>query len=311
MRTAYLYPGQGAQSPGFLQPLFEKDAARSVLDEAADVLGMPLQRLDSEASLASTAAVQIGILVAGVAYTRLLAARGVHPDAVAGLSVGAFTAAVASGALSFADALRLVQLRGEAMASAYGGAGFGMLAIVGLRQTGAQALIDAIASPTVPLYLASVNASAQMVVAGSEGALAAATQAAQRMGARSQRLSVSVPSHCALLEGVSVRLRAAMRGIRVTQPRVPYISNHRARALIDGRQIAEDLIVNVSRTVHWHQSVTLLYELGTRLFIEAPPGHALSELVKNEFPQAQVVAGADVELDSVVRIAGQVPHDGP
>lgn len=98
-----------------------------------------------------------------------------------------------------------------------------------------------------------------------------------------------------------------MREIRLDRPRVPYVSNVRARALTTTADIAEDLILNVSRTVRWHESVTLLYELGVRVFVEAPPGHALSNLVKNEFPQARALAAAAVHLDSVVHLAGQEP----
>ena len=98
-----------------------------------------------------------------------------------------------------------------------------------------------------------------------------------------------------------------MAEVRLDPPRVPYISNLRARALTSTDDIAEDLIFNVSRTVRWHESVTLLYELGVRVFVEAPPGQALSNLVKNEFPRARALAAAAVHLDSIVHLAGQEP----
>jgi malonate decarboxylase epsilon subunit len=191
------------------------------------------------------------------------------------------------------------------MEAAYGKGGYGMMAILGLREAAVQTLIAGIARPGTPLYLASVNAPAEIIVAGSDCALAAASEAASHAGARARRLSVSVPSHCPLLDGVSLRLREAMREVRLDRPRVPYVSNVRARALTSTADIAEDLILNVSRTVRWHESVTLLYELGVRVFVEAPPGQALSNLVKNEFPQARALAAATVHLDSVVHFAGQ------
>jgi malonate decarboxylase epsilon subunit len=304
MRTAFLFPGQGAQSPNFLHALPAHEAVRATLLEAKQVLGVNPSDLDSEAALRSTVAVQSGTLVAGVAYSRLLAAEDVLPDAVAGLSVGAFTAAVASGALGFADALRLVRLRSEAMEQTFGQGGYGMVAILGLSETAIETLIAGIATSARPLYLASVNGPAELVLAGNETALGAATQAAQHAGGRVRRLAVSVPSHGPLLSAVSDRLRAAMSEMRLNRPRVPYIGNHRARALYDAESVAEDLILNVSRTVRWHESVTLLYELGCRLFIEAPPGRALSNLVKSEFPQARALAGADVDVSSVLYLAG-------
>jgi malonate decarboxylase epsilon subunit len=281
----------------------EHPAVEATFREAQNVLHLDPGGMDSATALNSTVAVQLGLLIAGVAYVRVLASRGVFPDAVAGLSVGAFTAAVASGALDFDAALRLVRLRAESMEQAFGQGGHGMAAILGLREAAVQTLIARVARPDRPLYLAGVNAPSEIIVAGSDAALAAVTELVAQVGARARRLSVSVPSHCPLLDEVSTRLREAMRRVRLDKPRVPYVGNVRARALLSGAEIAEDLILNVSRTVRWHESVTLLYELGARVFIEAPPGHALSNLVKNEFPQARTLAAADVQLDSVVHLA--------
>jgi malonate decarboxylase epsilon subunit len=305
VRTAFLFPGQGAQTPGFLHSLPEHEAVRATFRDAQNALRLNPADMDSGAVLNSTVAVQLGVLIAGVAYVRVLAAKGVHPEAVAGLSVGAFTAAVASGALDFAAALRLVRLRAQTMEEAYGQGGYGMMAILGLGEAAVRTLVAKITRPDEPLYLASVNAPAEIIIAGSDPGLAAVSDAASHAGARARRLSVSVPSHCALLDGVSIRLREAMREVRLDSPRVPYISNVRARALTSTADIAEDLILNVSRTVRWHESVTLLYELGVRVFVETPPGQALSSLVKNEFPGARALAAAAVHLDSVIHLTGQ------
>jgi malonate decarboxylase epsilon subunit len=307
LRSALLFPGQGSQTPNFLHALPDHEAVRATAQDAQDVLQLDVRSLDSAGALNSTMSVQLGVLIAGVAYARVLTSEGAFPDAVAGLSVGAFTAAVASGALDFGAALRLVRLRAETMEQAYGRGGYGMLAILGLREAAVQTLIAGIARPDTPLYLASVNAPAEIIVAGSDAALIAAGEAASQIGGRARRLCVSVPSHGPLLDEVSVRLREAMREIRLERPRVPYVSNVRARALYTGADVAEDLILNVSRTVRWHESVTLLYELGARLFIEAPPGHALSNLVRNEFPQARALAAADAQLDTVLHVVRSAP----
>ena len=303
LHSAFLFPGQGSQSPEFLHALPEHEAVRITFSQVIQTLGWDPMTLDSPSALKSTVAVQLGTLIAGVAYARVLAAQEVYPDAVAGLSVGAFTAAVASGALDFADALRLVRLRSEAMEEAYGQGGYGMGAILGLRESAVEKLVADIAGPATPLYLASVNAPAEIILAGNDAALSLAAQAAARAGGRARRLSVSVPSHCPLLNGVSMRLREAMRETRMHQPRVRYIGNVRGRSLYSGAEIAEDLVLNVSHTVRWHESVTLLYELGTRVFIEPPPGHALSNLARNEFAEARAVAAAEAEVDSVVHVA--------
>jgi|KBSMisStandDraft_5_1062788.scaffolds.fasta_scaffold80304_2 malonate decarboxylase epsilon subunit len=305
LQSAFLFPGQGAQTPGFLHALPEHEAVRATYRTAHEALELNPADMDSGAVLHSTVAVQLGVLIAGVAYVRVLAAKGVFPDAVAGLSVGAFTAAVASGALDFEAALQLVRVRAQAMEEAYGRGGYGMMAVLGLREAAVQQLIAEIARPDEPVYLASVNSPAEIIVAGSDPGLAAASEAAARAGARARRLLVNVPSHCALLDGVSMRLREAMREVRLDPPRVPYIGNLRARVLTNTADIAEDLVLNVSRTVRWHESVTLLYELGVRVFVEAPPGQALSNLVKSEFPRARALAAAAVHLDSIIHAVRQ------
>jgi malonate decarboxylase epsilon subunit len=303
MYTAFLFPGQGAQSTHFLRALPDSPAVRETYTESACVLEIDMREIDSDASLQSTVAVQLGTLIAGVAYTRLLALEGVRPDIVAGLSVGAFAAAVASGALPFEQALRLVRLRGEAMEREFGSRGHGMAAILGLDEPAVRRLIERVEDKVGPLYLASVNAPNEIVIAGSDAALSALGLEAEHGGASVRRLKVSVPSHGPLLEGVSARLREAMAGVRLERPRVPYVSNHRARALEEAPAIAEDLILNVSRPVRWHESVLLMYELGARLFIEAPPGRALSHLVKAEFPLARALAAVDADPASIAHLA--------
>jgi malonate decarboxylase epsilon subunit len=301
MRVALLCPGQGTQTPGFLARLPAHAAVRATLAEARAILGVEAERLDGAEALATTPAVQLSTVIAAVALARALAAEGVRADAVAGLSVGAFAAAVACEALGFADALALVKLRGAAMAQA-APHGHGMSAILGLSERDARALI-AHAGEGAPLYLASVNGPREVVVSGADAALGRAAAAAHAAGASVRRLNVTTPSHGALMAGVSERLRAAMQDVALREPRVPYVSNTRARAVRTAAEVAEDLVQNASRTVRWHDSVTLLYELGCRLFIETPPGAVLSNLVKDSFPEARAVALEETPVASVAALA--------
>ena len=303
MRLALLFPGQGTHTPGFLGRLPAHPAVQATLGEAAAVLGAGAGRLDGAAALESTAAVQLTTVIAGVAMARALAAEGVEADAVAGLSVGAFAAAVVSGALSFADALALVRLRGTAMAEAVPH-GHGMSALLGLSERDARALVARV-SPRAPLYLASVNGPREAVVSGSDAALELAAAEAHAAGAAARRLRLGVPSHCPLMDGVSGRLRTAIEGIAVRAPRAAYVSNTRARVAREAREVAEDLVLNVSRTVRWHDSVTLLFELGCRLFLETPPGAVLSNLVKDSFPEARAVALEEVSLADAAALAAR------
>jgi malonate decarboxylase epsilon subunit len=301
MRIALLCPGQGTHTPGFLGRLPAHPAVHATLAEARAILGPQARSLDSAEALATTVAVQLSTVIAAVAAARALAAQELRADAVAGLSVGAFAAAVACDALSFADALALVKLRGEAMAAAVPH-GHGMSAILGLSERDARALIAGIGAGA-PLWLASVNGPNEIVVSGADAALERAAAAAHAAGARARRLRLTIPSHCPLMAGVSERLRSAMQGVAVRDPRVPYVSNARARAAYTAAEVAEDLILNVSRTVRWHDSVTLLYELGCRLFIETPPGSVLSNLVRDSFPEARAVALEDTPIASAVALA--------
>ncbi len=301
MQVALLFPGQGAQTPGFLRRLPDHPAVHATLSDARRILNEELDQLDSAAALKSTVAVQLCTVIAGVATARALSAAGAGVDAVAGLSVGAYAAAVACEALEFADALRLVKLRGESMARAVP-AGFGMAAILGLTERGVSDLVARVGERSA-LYLASVNAPTEMVVSGERAALALAADEARERGAAVRMLQVEVPSHCPLMDSVSSRLREAMRGVSWLAPRVPYVSNHRARATLLAAEVAEDLILNVSRTVRWHDSLTLLHELGCRLYLETPPGQVLTRLIEAAFPDARAVALQEVALASAVRLS--------
>jgi malonate decarboxylase epsilon subunit len=303
MDIAYLFPGQGAQRPGFLHRLPKHPAVSATLDEAAAVLGMQVLTLDDAAALASTVAVQLGVLIAGVAVARALSEEGLTVDAAAGLSAGAFGAAVACDALSFADALPLVKLRGECMQRTYP-RGFGMAAITGLQEPQMAGIVEQIGGAGAQLYIANVNAPAQIVVSGPDRALEAAMEAAHAAGARrAERMAVSVPSHCPLLGGVAQQLATAMATIEVHDPRLPYISNRRARVVHDAQGVRDDLIRNVANAVRWYDSVTVLYELGVRLFIEPPPGQVLSHLAQQAFAEVRAVAVEDLQLNDILLLA--------
>ena len=310
MSIAYLFPGQGAQTPGFLHRLPKHPAVTATLEEAAAVLGIEVMSLDTGAALASTVAVQLSLLIGGVAVMRALAHEGLQVDAAAGLSVGAFGAAVACGVLSFADALPLVKLRGECMEQAYPH-GYGMAAISGLDEHQVAAIVERVGGASAQLYIASINAPTQIVVSGADCALDAAVEAARRTGARrAERMAVTVPSHCPLLDAVARRLAAAMLAIEMHDPQRPYVSNRRARVVHDAQGVRDDLTRNVANAVRWHDSVTVLYELGVRLFIEPPPGQVLSRLAQQAFTEARAIGVEDLQLDSIVLLAARERHSG-
>jgi malonate decarboxylase epsilon subunit len=301
--AAYLFPGQGTQTPGFLHRLPEHPAVRRTLDEAAGALGGDVLMLDTAEALLSTRNVQLSVLVAGVAVARALAHEGMQVDAAAGLSVGAFGAAVACGALGFADALALVKIRGECMEQAYP-KGYGMAVVAGLDQRQVAAILERVGGADAQVYIASINAPTQLVVSGADLALEAAMKLARERGARrAERLAVNIPSHSPLLHPVSERLAAAMLTVEFHTPQPPYVSNRRARVVRDAAGVREDLILNVENVVHWHDSVTVLYELGVRFFVEPPPGQVLTRLAQEAFPMARAIAADEVPIRSIVQAA--------
>ncbi|PNB74077.1 malonate decarboxylase subunit epsilon [Pseudomonas sp. GW456-E7] len=291
MSSLLVFPGQGAQQPGMLTRL-----PRETLNEASDWLGEDVTQLDSAEALRSTRAVQLCLLIAGVAASRQLA---MAPDYVAGLSIGAYPAAVVAGALGFSDALHLVSLRGELMQQAYP-QGYGMTAIIGLELALVEDLLAQVHSADVPVYLANINADNQVVIAGCDAAMKAVAELAKGCGAGlAKRLAVSVPSHCPLLEVPAQRLAEAFAKVPLQTPKVGYLSGSRARPLIKPEALRDDLAFNMCRIVDWRGTVQSAYERGVRLQIELPPGAVLTGLARRVFEQGTVIAFDGARLDTL------------
>ena len=291
MSSLLVFPGQGAQQPGMLARL-----PRETLNEASDWLGEDVTQLDSAEALRSTRAVQLCLLIAGVAASRQLA---MAPDYVAGLSIGAYPAAVVAGALGFSDALHLVSLRGELMQQAYP-QGYGMTAIIGLELATVEGLLARVHSVEMPVYLANINADNQVVIAGSDAAMNAVAELAKGRGAGlAKRLAVSVPSHCPLLEAPAQRLAEAFAKVPLQTPKMGYLSGSRARPLIKPEALRDDLAFNMCRIVDWRGTVQSAYERGVRLQIELPPGAVLTGLARRVFEQGTVIAFDGARLDTL------------
>ena len=305
MTVAFLFPGQGAQRAGLLRHLPQHSEVTQTIGEAGAVLGLDLAALDTAQALHSTVAVQLELLVAGVATARALVAEGVIPSAVAGMSVGAFGAAVACGTLAFADALRLVRLRAELMQAAFP-SGYGLAAILGLDEVAVQRLVEQVQTPERPVYVSNINAPRQIVVAGSDAALAALITLALQHGApRADRLAVSVPSHCPLLQPVAERLVREMAPLPLRPPAMPYVSNRGGRALYDADSIREDLATNVAHPVRWYDALEVLGELGASLFLELAPGHVSTHLVAQLLPGVRAVSITDRGLRYAAVVAAR------
>jgi malonate decarboxylase epsilon subunit len=300
MSVLFTFPGQGAQKPGMLHALPAHPDTVRTLDQASAALGREVRDLDTEAALRSTVAVQLCLLVAGVAMARVLAAHGALPQMVAGLSIGAWPAAVTAGVLDFADAVRLVELRARLMEDAYP-SGYGMTAIGGLTRPQLAPLIAAVHSVASPVYLANLNAPRQIVIAGQDAAMQAVAALALEHGAgRAERLAVAVPSHCELFDAQARTLACAMDEVALARPRITYISSSAARALFDGRRIGADLAANMAQPVLWADTVRHAWERGARLALEMPSGAVLTRLTAPEFTDGVALSCEGARLDSLV-----------
>jgi malonate decarboxylase epsilon subunit len=302
MSVLFTFPGQGAQRPGMLHRLPDHPETGRTIAETADALGEDPLQLDNADAFASSFAVQICLLLAGVAMARVLAAHGARPDMVAGLSIGAYPAAVVAGVLDYADAVRLVARRGRLMDSRYP-EGYGMAAIIGLDQGQLEPLIARVHSRATPVYLANLNATRQFVIAGAIEALQMVMAMALALGAtKAERLAVTVPSHCALFNHEATAMRVAFRSIALRRPQLMYLSSSAARALSDPQRIGDDLADNLARQVHWHDTARLAWERGARLAVEMPSGTVLTNLTAPVFVDGQAFSCDNTNMDTVVAL---------
>ena len=293
MKILFTFPGQGTQRPGMLQHLPGHEMA-----EAREVLGAEADTLDSPEALKHTRAVQLSLLIAGVAWAREMQRRGIEPDLVSGLSIGAYPAAVVAGALDFKDALTLVALRGDLMEQAYPH-GYGLTAIMGLTLTQVEALVNGSGT-----YIANLNAETQIVIAGRDEEMAQVAQQARAKGAtKAQRLAVSVPSHCALLNAPAQKLAQAFAGVTLSRPHCAYLSGSTARVLWQPERIADDLAMNMARTVRWQEAMVAANEREARLAIEMPPGGILTCLTRQAAWEGETVSLERSGVDVVAHLA--------
>jgi malonate decarboxylase epsilon subunit len=303
MSVAFIFPGQGSQTPGMLHDLLDHPAVTRTLDEISEVLLSDVRNMDSEQCLKSDVSVQIALLTAGVATARALIEEGVQPAAVAGLSVGAFAAAVIAGVLALQDAVELVRLRAGQMMNLYP-AGFGLSAIIGLRESQVTAIVQDVSSDQAPVFVGNINAPRQIVIAGADAAMDRVLDEALRQGAsKAVRLHVSVPSHCPLLQPVADLLAQLISSLTLSAPQITYVANVNARALHTKEAIAGDLANNIAHGVRWYDATAVLQELGCNLFLEMPPGHVLSDLARENLSGVKSVP-IDIDvLPKALRLA--------
>lgn len=290
---AFVFPGQGSQTVGMGKALADAfPICRETFEEADAALGMSLSSIifDGPADrLTLTEITQPAILTTSVAAWRLLDSRGCRPSIVAGHSLGEYSAHVAAGTFSFADAVRTVHHRGRYMQEAVPVGTGAMAAILGADEAlVAQACMEAADGEVVSP--ANLNSPGQIVIAGATAAVARAGERAKAIGAkRVIPLTVSAPFHCALMAPAQERLAPELRALATRDPRVPVVANVDAEPRYDAAASIEALIRQVSAPVRWEDSVRRLASEGVTAYVEVGPGTVLSGLIRKVAREATVL----------------------
>lgn len=285
-----VFPGQGSQSVGMGQALYEAyPAVRTVYEEAGTILGYDVAALCFEGPadrLNLTEYTQPALLTASLAALRLLEPLGLRPLAVAGHSLGEYSALVAAGGLTFGSALSLVQKRGRYMAEAVP-AGSGLVAAIlgldtdGIREACREASAVGVVAP------ANFNCPGQVVIAGEKAAVEKAIELAKSKGARKAiPLPVSVPVHTPLMQKAADRLAADLAAVTWLDLAVPLVNNADATPLKSAADVRASLIRQLPSPVRWEESVKVMRGLGVTTFIEVGPGTVLAGLIKRIAPEA-------------------------
>jgi [acyl-carrier-protein] S-malonyltransferase len=298
MRTAFIFPGQGSQRVGMGRAWAEGfAAARGAFDEASAALGFDVAELcwqGPEERLQETANTQPAILTVSVAIARVLAARGIEPVAVAGHSLGEYSAHVAAGTLSLPDAARLVRRRGELMQQAVPLGVGAMAAILGLDP----AIVGEVAAQAADgeiCAVANFNSPEQTVIAGHKAAVERAMSLAKERGAkRAIALPVSAPFHSPLMAPARRGLAPDLERAAFAAPRWPVVVNIDARPVRDGSAAREALVRQIDGPVRWVECMRALAgELGVERFVEVGPGAVLAGLAPRIVPGARALSLAD------------------
>ena len=298
MKTVFMFSGQGAQYVGMGKELYENfDCAKEIFDRADKALGFSIKDMcfENEEELNKTENTQPAILTVSIAALKVLEEKGIKADYVAGLSLGEYSAHVASGSMNFDEAVALVKKRGKYMTEAVPFGVGGMYAIMGLER---DLVLECCKEVSDIGYVApaNYNAPGQIVIAGIAEAVEKAAEIAKEKGAKlTVKLNVSGPLHTELLKPASEKLAKELENINIGNMEIPVITNVTGNIIENNEDIAPLLIKQVMSPVKWEDTIKTLSELGVDTFIEIGPGKALSGFVKRTIKGATILNVEDMK----------------
>ena len=281
-KYAAVFPGQGSQSVGMFADFMDNEIVAKTYAEANEALGYDLKNITlngPDTELNKTEVTQPAILTASVAAFRVLMSKAEKPAALAGHSLGEYSALVAAGAIDFKDAVKLVRLRGQAMQEAVPAGVGAMAAVLGLED---QVIIDTcakVSTDSSKVWAANFNTPGQVVISGNKEAVDKACEEFNALGAkRVVPLAVSAPSHCPLMQSAADKLEKALKEITVKDAQIPVYANATAKPVVKAADIIEALVAQLTKPVRWVETVQALKADGVEALIEVGPNKVLCGL---------------------------------
>ena len=284
-KTAFIYPGQGAQKAGMGADFYERsETARAIFDQAGEKLGLDMKALcfEENEKLDLTEYTQAALVTTCLAMTRVAKERGLKPDITAGLSLGEYSAIAAAGGMDDLDAVRLVRKRGILMQNTVPAGEGGMCAVMGMEASKIEEVLEEMAGEEAGnVTVANYNCPGQIVITGEKAAVDAAGEALKAAGAkRIVPLKVSGPFHSQMLSGAGEKLGEALKDVKIADEFIPYLANVTADYVTKASDVKPLLTKQVASSVRWQQTVERLIADGADEFLEIGPGKTLTGFMR-------------------------------